>query len=299
MKILIFGLGKQEDICNAFAEHGDIVYWDCTTANGRFNVISRNLVDTHKPDLLFMQIQTPDIISIDTAKYLSSKTKVLNWTGDVRTPTPKWFFDIGRHIHCTYFSNMHDVEVLRASGINADYLQIGFPTEIFKPEGEKIQCPEIIFMGNNVGGFPLSKFRVDMVEALKARYHHNFGVYGINWGAGVHSIPEQVDEAKYYRNCKVAINLSHFDYSRYSSDRIFRLMGAGAFCLSHRYTDIEKDFNTNSHLITWANFSELFEKIDYYLTHDLERETIATFGCQHVHLNHNWNVRINELMKTI
>jgi len=84
------------------------------------------------------------------------------------------------------------------------------------PEGKVIEYRPSTSSGGRYssGGFPLSKFRVDMVEALKARYHHNFGVYGINWGTGAHSILEQVDEAKYYRNCKVAINLSHFDYSR-------------------------------------------------------------------------------------
>jgi spore maturation protein CgeB len=300
MKALVFGLGSQIDMVNAFSEHADVAYWDVTKANGHFNTIARSLVDEHKPDLLFMQIQTPNIISVDTAKYLQERTKVINWTGDVRYPTPQWFIDIGRHIDLTLFSNMYDVEYCRSHGIKADYLQIGFPTEIFKPDGViKENVPDIVFMGNNVGGFPLSKYRVDMVRSLQKRYGDKFGVYGINWGGGVQEIWNQPEEASYYRGAKIGINLSHFNYSRYSSDRLFRMMGAGCFCLSHHYKDIEMEFERFKHLDTWQNFSELFALIDFYLENYDKRIQMAKLGSEHVHANHTWKNRINQLMQMI
>jgi hypothetical protein len=299
MKILVFGLGSQVDICEAFTEHGDVIYWDITKSNS-FNSLARVLVDKHKPDLLFMQIQTEGIITIETAKYLATKTKVINWTGDVRFPTPNWFLDIGRHIHMTLFSNMYDVEFLRTHGINTDYLQIGFPTEIFNPKGQvRKLVPEIVFMGNNVGGFPLSSYRVDMVNALKKRYGNMFGVYGINWGKGIHSIPDQHEEACYYRGARIGINLSHFNYSRYSSDRLLRMMGAGCFCLTHDYKDYGLEFENGKHFDVWSNFTQLFEKIDYYLENVNVRQQVAEQGCKHVHDNHTWSKRIEQLIKMI
>jgi spore maturation protein CgeB len=199
----------------------------------------------------------------------------------------------------TLFTNMNDVETLRAKGIKADYLQIGFPTEIFKPKGNvKEGVPEIIFMANYTQGFPLSSYRKDIVESLRKRYGTRFGVFGNSWGWG-YAVPDQHEEAAHYRGCKIAINLSHFNYKRYSSDRIFRLMGAGAFCLSHHYPEIEKEFTPGTHLDTWGGKDDLFKKIDHYLENEKERTKIAKQGCEHVHKNHNWNERIKQLIQII
>lgn len=228
MKILFCSLGIQTDIRDVLALHGDVIYWDWSGRNRSFNPDIRALVDNHKPDLIFLQIQTPGILSVDTAQYLKSKAKVFNWTGDVRTPLPQWFKDLAPHMDSTLFTNMTDVEEMRKAGYRSDYLQIGFPEKIFKPEGIKRQEAEIIFMGNNNGGFPLSGLRSQMVDLLQKKYGNRFKVFGTNW-RGFHAEHNQEEEAKIYRGAKIAINLSHFDYSRYSSDRLFRLMGTGVF----------------------------------------------------------------------
>ncbi len=223
---------------------------------------------------------------------------MVNWTGDVRQNVD-WYVNIGRVIQMTLFTNMVDVETLRSKGINADYLQIGFPTGIFKPKGTvKANVPEIIFMANCTQGFPLSNFRKEIVEELRKRYGPRFAVYGNAWGWG-YSVPDQQEEAAHYRGCKIAINLSHFNYSRYSSDRIFRLMGAGAFCLSHNYPNIEQEFEVGKHLDVWNDKEELFRKIDYYLENDFERKVIALSGSKHVHKNHTWLNRVFQLEEII
>lgn len=299
-KILFISLGKQEDIANALSDYGDVIIWDWSGHHNTFNFDLLKIFDFHKPNFVFMQVQTENIISVSTAQHMSKTAKVVNWTGDVRAPTPKWFLEIGRHIHLTLFSNMHDVEFCRANGIKADYLQIGFPNEIFHTNGEvKENVPEIIFMANYTQGFPLSGYRKDMVSQLRKRYGAKFQVYGNSWGEGSFAVPDQYEEARFYRGAKIGINLSHFNYSRYSSDRLHRLMGAGCFCLSHNYKDIDLEFENGKHLVTWNNFSELFEKIDYYLEHEDERKLIAKTGCEEMHTNHQWTNRINQLMKML
>jgi spore maturation protein CgeB len=296
MKILQVALGNQFDIRDALTTIGDVIYWDWSGHNRTFNQSIRRLVDQHKPDLVFLQIQTPGIIDVHTAQYIASKSFVVNWTGDVRQNID-WFIQVGKVIQMTLFTNMEDVKTLRSKGIKSDYLQIGFPTKIFKPSGTiKAGVPEIIFMANQTQGFPLSNYRKEIVEELRRRYGSRFGVFGNSWGWG-YSVPDQNEEAAHYRGCKIAINLSHFNYSRYSSDRIFRLMGAGAFCLSHNYQDIEKEFEIGKYLDVWNDKDELFRKIDYYLENDLERKAIAKSGCKHVHKNHTWNERIKQLIQ--
>lgn len=300
MKILQIALGNQFDIRDALALHGDVIYWDWTKERIGFDHGLRSLVNEHKPDLVFMQIQTPGMFSPWMAKELGQKTKIVNWTGDVRTPTPQWYIDVGRHIHLTLFTNMHDVDVCRKHGIKADYLQIGVPDKIFKPDGPVASnVPEIVFFGNNLGGFPLSKMRSDMVRLLKQRYGKRFGVYGSGWGPGVRSVTNQEEEASIYRGAKIAINLSHFDYPRYTSDRMLRAMGSGCMVLSHQYDGIDLEFTVDIHCDKWRDFSQLFFSIDFHLKDESRRKKISEQGSKHAHANHTWRNRIEELMKMI
>lgn len=303
MKILQVALGNQFDIRDALALHGDVVYWDWTKDRCDFNHALRTLVNEHSPDLVFMQVQTPGVFSVSTAKELGHKTKIVNWTGDVRMPTPQWYIDIGKHIHLTLFTNMHDVGVCRALGVKADYLQIGVPDNIFNPFGPvNKSAPEIVFFGNNPGGFPLSKMRADMVRSLKQRYGSRFGYYGSGWGKDSSPVNNQQSEAAIYRGAKIAINLSHFDYPRYTSDRMLRAMGSGCMVLSHRYKGIEIEFEESGTVSTWGGFTELFDTIDHYsdtVVGRMHRSRIAQNGCNHVHENHTWRNRINDLMKMI
>lgn len=298
MKTLQIALGNQFDIRDALTELGDVIYYDWSGRNKSFNFDIRALVDKHQPDIVFLQLQTPGVISREAAKYISSKSFVINWTGDVRHPLPSWFKEIGPYC-LSLFTNMNDVEEMRRLGFKSDYLQIGFPEKIFTPKGEKKVCPEIIFMANYTRGFPMSNYRLQIVEKLKARYGKRFAVYGNGWGNGYHAVPDQHEEARFYRGCKIAINLSHFNYKRYSSDRIFRLMGAGAFCLSHHYPEIETEFTPGVHLDVWRDENHLIEKIEHYLSNDSERKKIAKAGCDHVHNNYKWANRINELAELI
>jgi spore maturation protein CgeB len=300
MKILQVALGNQFDIKKALKTLGEVIYFDWSGHNRQmFNSRLLTLVRESNPNIIFLQIQTPGIIDVSTAIEISKNALVINWTGDVRYPCPTWYKEIGKNIGITLFTNMNDVEELRREGIKADYLQIGFPEEIFKPKGKVVYSSPIVFMGNNSGGFPFSKYRVEMVNLLQRRYGKDFSVFGTSWGDGIHYIPDQNEEAAHYRGCKIAINFSHFDYKRYSSDRIFRLMGAGAFCLSHNYQEIEKEFEDGKHLVTWGDFNDLTNSIDYYLEHEEERNVIAREGCEYVHKNCTWFNRIEQLKEII
>jgi len=154
-------------------------------------------------------------------------------------------------------------------------------------------------MGSNYGNnmFPLSQQRRDMVNMLREKYGARFKCYGSGWNFPARHI-DKPNEAAVYRSCKIAINQNHFnDLERWSSDRILRIMGSGAMCLSNYYYGIEKDFTDGKHLKVWADFEVLTELIDYYLEADKERQLIATEGCLEVHKNHRWDCRVEEMKK--
>lgn len=264
-----------------------------------------NLYNSVKPDIVWMQIQRGGIITEQTASYMSRNSYVANWTGDVRSPLPDWFVHIGKHISISLFSNMTDVLKMRALGLNADYMQVGFDEKIFTPFNQKQPNNQIVFMGSNYLGtensFPLSPMRQNMVQRLTNEFP-NFRVYGNNWQGITKKEDTYLDvheESNIYRNSLMSVNLSHFDYDRYSSDRIFRMIGSGSFCLSHEYKNIEKDFEINEHVATWGNLDELVLKIRYYNQNHYERERIRMNGCNFVRENCNWDIRIQEFKNLI
>lgn len=293
MKLLHIGLCVQPPPFNGmqtpFIEQlGADNYREISTGEKDLNNKARQLFDSFRPDKVFMQVQAPGIISPELVKHMSQSAKVINWTGDVRHGVPQWMVDISPYC-ISSFSNDTDVQSMRRMGYKAEYLEIGYDPLIYTPEGEKVNCPEIIFMANNYGKnyFTLSNTRIEIVNKLTKIYGPRFGVFGNGWQMARGNVNHsQREEAKYYRNCKIAINCSHFNYSRYSSDRLLRIMGTGAFCLSHRYVDIHADYKEGIDLVSFTTLEDMVDKINYYLSHDEERNTIRLQGNQKV-LNRN------------
>lgn len=288
MKILNLSL-MVENIPNGFQKAIRNVCSDYQELNVgilNFNERALDLAIKQKPDIIFIQIQRPNILNIEIAKKLSQIGFVINWTGDVRAVLPQWMIDVGKHIQLTCFSNMVDVYKAKEKGIKADYLDIGFDPERYNKHNIKFDCEPIVFFCNSYGKqyFPLSKYRLDIVERLKREFGNEiFGVYGNTPYAIKTFNSNQIRESQQYNNCKIAINCSHFDYERYSSDRILRIMGSGAFCLSHNFKGIELDYKIGEHLDVFNNIDDLVIKCKYYLENDSKRNEIANNGYKHIH----------------
>lgn len=305
----------QPPLEKAFAEsfeHYKFIEW--TQYQKKAEELRRVIIEAIRDrgyDLIFFQLQTANMITsafCKQMKEINPSCLIVNWTGDVRHPLPEWYVEVGMQVDITLFSNNTDAQTATAAGINAGYLQIGFDDEIFKLKENPLpffDAPEIVFMGNNyLGTFPLSQLRYDMVAHLHKRYGERFGVYGGNWKELERGnlMNKESQEAACYRSCKVAINLSHYDYELYSSDRIFRIMGSGAFCLSKIYPGLEKEFTPGINVGLWNytdNFDDLDSKIDYYLEHEEERTQIAKAGYELVHSKYTWTNRVEELRKII
>ena len=278
--------------------------WTKNAPHHQINSEILELFNSFKPDAVFMQIQGGDVISIDTVKKMTAKAFTANWTGDVRDPIPDFYYNFAPHVSMTLFTNTTDVETMKKKGHkNVGYLQVGFDEFIYTPDGDKHhQYPNIVFMGQNYmasnSGFPLTHFRQNMVEDLIKRFKDDFKVYGNGWSKqGRFHFLKENEEAMAYRQAKIGINLSHFAYSRYSSDRIFRIMGSGAMCLTHHYPEIEKDFVVGKHLDTWDNINDLIRKIEIYTSNEAERSKIARQGCDFVREHCTWEKRMYEFLK--
>jgi len=250
-----------------------------------------NLFNSHKPDIVFMQIQhdRPELLPV--VQVMNKKAVVINCCGDVREPMPEWYKTFSKHC-ITAFSNMEDV-----NEIGGEYLQIGIDPQIFNRDKLVVKSRDIVFMANRSMCFPLSEYRVKTVDFLKRIYKEKFELYGSWPMANGNFNHDQYGENRIYNEAKIGISISHFDRHRYFSDRLPRIMGSGCFALSHHYKDIEKDFEVGQHLDTFKDHAELQRKIDYYLQNPDERQAIALNGWKHVQENFTTQNMVNDIFR--
>lgn len=255
------------------------------------------LMDRRRPDVVFLQVQTPNIITADVLKHYPS-VRFFNFNGDVRAEIPQWHFDVAPYV-TTLFTNTDWVLKLNLMGYNAEYFQIGFDHNIYKPTGIKAKTKPVVFLGNNHGNlFELSKLRGEMVERFRNKDW--FQVYGRGWGKDVIDLNyKQSTEAAVYRGAKIGVNLSHMDLGSYTSDRMFRLMGSGAMCLAYDHKGLHNEFHNYRDLVTWGTLDELEFNIETYLKDDTERNRIAAIGCHKAHTCYTWPVRMKQLKQLL
>lgn len=261
------------------------------------------LLKEKRPEYCFMQLQNPINMTVPVIREMAKYTKIVNWSGDVRQTNEwyKWFEDIGREIFLSTFSNNTDVDIMRERGIRADYLQVGFDDGWYHRKPPIMDYPEIVFCANEYGSFQLSKYRADVALALKKEFGNRFAIYGSGWAKWKIETARigNAKEADVYNSCKIAISVSNFQFKRYYSDRLLRIMACGAFPLSHDFEQMELDFTEGHDIATFKNINELIEKCHYYLSHDNERNTIANNAYETAHSKCKWDNRCEELIQLI
>lgn len=302
MKILHVGLcaapGTNNGLQRAFKAAGE--YREIYTGHKNLNAQIINDCAEFKPDIVFMQVQTPNIIYPETMRQIRDYCgKIVNFTGDVRSPLPDWYIQIGKLIDLTLFVSMTDIKIARNFGIKAEWIQIGFDETIFNDQGSPSKYLDVIFSANNYNQFPLSKYRYDIAHALKREFNYKFNLYGNGWGpliAGDTNTCQDV-QAAILRGAKIAISCSNFDHERYISDRTLRTMGAGTFCLHHYFEGCEELYADKEHLVFFRSIPEMIELAKYYIEHEEERERIARNGYELTHKLYTWYSFVNNVIR--
>lgn len=296
MRILHVGLcvdGKNEGLPFALREASTFYYEISTGDKELKDKISKAIFDW-KFDLAFFQVQSPGIVHPFLFHNIQDKgIFTVNWSGDMRSTTPEWYYKTNADL--TLFTNTKDVEALRKAGLKSDFLQIGIDPKVFKIHGEKRNRESVVFMGNNYGSqFPLGGERTHLASTL---VNLGYGLYGSYRGSKGNLTGNQLEESKVYNNSCIAINHSHFNVDRYTSDRMFRILGSGCFCLSHHYPGIEKDFEVGKHLETYRSTREMLNKITHYLGNSTERERIAMNGYNLCHSTFTYKSMVENLIE--
>lgn len=257
------------------------------------------LADYTKPDLIFLHVQSSEVLDYDTVIKLSAIGFTVLYTFDCRTTEQtEWMYNYAKHLGLVCFSNQDDVqECMRRGIMNTMVVQSSCDMDKYRKLDHKVPNIDILFIGGNYVNtnllFPLAEEREDMIKFLSDTYGDGFTVMGM--GRVGSRLVISGEEIAVYNECKIAISHNNFNKHLYTSDRLWRIMATGTFCLTRYFDGIEKLFTRKVHLDWWHNFDELKEKIDYYLANPEEREQIAGNGMHLVRNNHTWSDRVNEI----
>ncbi len=177
------------------------------------------------------------------------------------------------------------------------------PAAVYQPEAVMDKTGgmqnDVIFVGSR-GYHPEWKYRPQLVDWLRDTYGTKFKHFG-NDGLGVVR-GEALNQL--YGSTKVVVGDSlclNFDYPWYWSDRVYETIGRGRFIIHPYIKGMEKHFEDKKHLVYYefGRYSDLKEKIDYYLEHEDEREKIRLAGHEHVKKNHTYSNRWNTIIQEL
>lgn len=259
-----------------------------------------------RPSLIFCHVQNSEALDLETYIQLQKVAHTVQFTFDVRDKErSQWMYDVAREIHFSFFACQEDVDNCKELGIdNCAVMQSSCDMDIYKP----LKLPEnpfvpaeIALIANNFANSNLSfenaQERVDMVNFLQKEYGKKFKVWGLHWPDAKVASPNE--EVYIYNTCKISLIQNNYSRQLYQSDRIYRALACGAFVLAKSDPGLSELFSIENHLDVWTDFNDLKNKIDYYLSDEKERRSIALAGMNFVRENCSWSARVKTMMGVV
>ena len=162
---------------------------------------------------------------------------------------------------------------------------------IFQDEafiGNKKDIPEeIVFVANKNAWHPKR-------EELDAFLRNNYGSKYKRYGDENQIRGKDLNDL--FASVKIVVG-DNYPSPNYWSNRVYETLGRGGFLVTPRVSGLEKEFRYYKHFIPfeYGNYEQLKEIIDYYLTHDKEREKIRMAGHRYCKENYTYLKRCEEL----
>jgi len=107
------------------------------------------------------------------------------------------------------------------------------------------------------------------------------------------------EKIKAFNGAKIVLNNLHPAEINGVNKRTFEATGCGAFLMVNYRPALEELYDIGKEVVAYHNFDDMIEKIDYYLTHEEERQKIAEAGYKRTHKDHTLEKRLNKLFKIV
>ncbi len=249
-----------------------------------------------KDEVLRPQIESfdPDVIVCnagglsfrpDYAAELRQNRKLLG----IALSDPDVFEPATRHIATNFdrfLTNSREcVTHYEALGVNAERLPFATSAHTFHPVPIHPDYEaDVLILGRALSD------RVKPVRALSKRFRVH--LYGEDWEQ--HGLPsrglalgEEALRALSSAKVTVVFNKSAAGHP-IIKPQLFDFLAAGALILTNQWEGLKEYFDYDRHLVGFRSTEELLNKINYYLAHPKEAETIREVGRAHVLGRYTW-----------
>lgn len=254
------------------------------------------MIKTFEPDyVMFAKLRTIEHPRVLLAKLKELGIKTISWTFDllIGHPPREAVLDTMEFLKADYvFMTDGGREAqYKSKGINKKLVRQGIP-EKFCYKLDRPKKYDIVFLGSSNPTFP---YRQQTMEFLQKTYGDRFHWLGRNTSEyRGDKLNELVAETKIF------IGDSMWGAS-YWSNRVYELVGRGAFLITPRVPDLEKEFEYYKEIVPYdyKDYEGLKEKIDYFLQHDKKREQIAEAGFKRVKKEYLYKHRVKQLLEML
>jgi len=152
---------------------------------------------------------------------------------------------------------------------------------------------DIVFIGCDN---PIFRYRILTMQRLRQKYGDDFTWLGKQ---DTHQYRGQ-NLNNLFASVKIVMGDSVYS-PNYWSNRIYETIGRGGFLIHPNIEGLDKEFIPYKHFVPYDydNYDSLYQKIDYYLTHNDERKKIVKAGMLYVLDNHTLINRCKQLIEYV
>ena len=301
----------------------------CNHGRDKMNNLLIETVHNTKPDVCFFFLFT-DEIKKETIQIITEReqTITLNWFAD-----DHWRFNsFSKYwaplLNWSVTTDHKAVEKYQNIGChNVIQSQWGFNHHLYKPvaisrdyavtfvgqvhSNRKRFINKITNAGINVEcwgrGWRNGRLNQDEMIALYSRSKINLNFTESSSGLRLKSIAKALLTRRADNNYRVnspsevSAHLTTLfgDRRQQIKGRNFEIPGSGGFLLSQHADKIEEYFVPDREIAIFSSEDELFEKIQYFLNHDSERESIRLAGHERAIKEHTFQKRFDDIFKII
>jgi hypothetical protein len=206
-----------------------------------------------------------------------------HWADHVAQPGP--LTEMTKLFDVLFVTCHEGVDLWKQHGFDTvHYLPFAFDDTML-PEPAELRELEVAFVG--ALNLPIHARRRELLDALSSRFRMNDFRHRVT----------QREAAQIYAQSRIVVNITELPGFNM---RNFEAMGQGALLLTQRTGyGIPELFQDGVHLVVYENCDDLLEKVAHYLSHDDERERIATAGRHEVLARHTYRHRAADFLQII
>ncbi len=181
----------------------------------------------------------------------------------------------------TFCAQKSGAEQLNRVGIAAEWLPLACDPAVHGQRPIE-RTRDVAFVGNMIG-----EERIRLLQLIQARYPNSF------------------NGRAYFEDMALAYNSARIGFNRSIADdlnmRVFEVLCSGTMLLTNRLegSGLSELLRANEQFVDYTSDKDLFEKLDYYLSHDAERERIAAAGRAEVLSQHTYRRRMETILNVV